>query len=111
VAKRILVLLLLSFTGAFAQTDTPISTALKWQNVSSQYKSFDQIKPVLVNEGKESVFLSRIYPHGSAQLSRFNEGTRKWESGFWGIGVASSKIVSLRQKCLTMDSDINARLS
>jgi hypothetical protein len=78
VAKRILVLLLLSFTGAFAQTDTPISAALKWKNVSSQYKTFDQIKPVLLNEGKESVFLSRIYPHGSAQLSRFNEGTRKW---------------------------------
>jgi hypothetical protein len=39
-----------------------------------------------VNEGKESVFLSRIYPHGSAQLYRFNEGTRKWEAGFWGIG-------------------------
>ena len=85
-AKRILVLLLLSFTGAFAQTDTPISAALKWKNVSSQYKTFDQIKPVLLNEGKESVFLSRIYPHGSAQLSRFNEGTRKWEAGFWGIG-------------------------
>jgi hypothetical protein len=86
VAKRILVLLLLSFTSVVAQTDTPISATLKWKNVSSQYESFDQIKPVLVNDGKESIFLSRIYPHGSAQLSRFNEGTRKWEVGSWGIG-------------------------
>ena len=90
-AKRIFFLLLLSFTGAFAQTDTPISTALKWNNVSSQYKSFDQIKPVLVNEGKESIFLSRIWPHGFAQLSRFNEATRKWEAGAWGTGCGAVK--------------------
>src|SRR5262245_39691775 len=89
--RRIFVLMLLSFTGAFAQTEAPITSTLRWENVSSQYMSFGQIKPALINEGNESIFLSRIWPHGSAQLYRFNKATGEWEAGNWGIGCGAVK--------------------
>ena len=87
--KRFLVLVLLSFISASDQTGSQPSAKLKWENVSSQYTSFDQINPVLVNEGQASIFLSRIWPHGSAQLQRRNEATGKWESGNWGRGCGT----------------------
>jgi hypothetical protein len=47
VAKRILVLMLLSFTGAFAQTDTPISTALKWKMFLHNTRASIKLNPCL----------------------------------------------------------------
>lgn len=62
------------------------STALlQWANVSSYYHRFADIKPKLVNNGNVSIFLSRLYPNGSAQLERFNPDTGNWETGEWGI--------------------------
>ena len=68
---------------------TAVTEPLKWKNVATQYKSLAEIKPLLVNDGKSSIFLSRIWPHGSAQLQRLNEKTRKWETGDWGIGCGT----------------------
>lgn len=83
--------MLLGLIGSLGQ-DAPQSPAiLIWKDVSSRYRGFDQIKPVLVNKGGESVFLSRIWPHGFAQLQRLNETTGKWESGDWGIGCGTVK--------------------
>jgi len=73
---------------------------LAWQNVYSRYASFKEIKPTLVNNGQRSVFLSRIWPHGSAQLERLNEATGNWESGSWsgGCGTVSKAIVPIEIK-------------
>jgi hypothetical protein len=83
--RKLLILMLLGSAGALAQ-DAPQSPAtLIWKHVFSQYKSMDEIKPVLANDGGHSVFLSRIWPDGSAQLQRFNDTSGKWEFGYWGI--------------------------
>ena len=87
--RRLLVFLLFGLTVSLAQVAPQSPATLTWKHVSTRYKSFNEIKPVLVNEGKQSVFLSRIYPDGSAQLERFNESTGKWESGEWGIRCAT----------------------
>jgi hypothetical protein len=55
------------------------------KHISARYKILKEIKPVLANEGRRSVFLSRIWPDSSAQLQRFNETSGKWEFGNWGI--------------------------
>ena len=74
----------LALVRAFAQDASPPAN-LVWQDVAPTYKSFDEIKPVLVNNGQESVFLSRLYPNGSAHLQRLSEATGDWESGEWSI--------------------------
>src|ERR1700730_4468233 len=35
--------------------------------------------------GDVSIFLSRLWPDGSAHLERFNQDTGNWETGEWGI--------------------------
>ncbi len=71
--------------------------ALRWKEISPRYTHFDQIRPVLVNMGNRSVFLSRIWPHGAAQLQRFHEAAKKWESGTWsgGCGVVKDATVPI----------------
>jgi hypothetical protein len=87
--KKLFVLMLLGVIGSLAQ-DVPQSQAtLIWKHVFLQYKRMDEIKPVLANDGGQSVFLSRIWPDGSAQLQRFNETSGKWEFGYWGIGCGT----------------------
>jgi hypothetical protein len=83
--RRLLVLLLFGLTASVTQVAPQSPVTLTWKHVSARYKSLNEITPVLVNEGKQSVFLSRIWPDGSAQLERFNESTGKWESGEWGV--------------------------
>jgi hypothetical protein len=89
--RKLLVLVLSGAISLFAQDASQSPATLRWKHVSSHYMSFDEIKPVLVNEGKESVFLSRIWPHGSAQLQRFSVSTGEWETGDWGIGCGTVK--------------------
>jgi hypothetical protein len=60
-------------------------SSLQWVNVSSVYRRFEDIKPKLANKGKVSVFLSRLYPNGSAQVQRFNSESGRWEAGEWSI--------------------------
>jgi hypothetical protein len=90
----------LGLASAFAQDALESPAILAWQNVSSQYKSFDEVRPLLVNNGQKSIFLSRIYPHGSAQLERLSEATGNWESGHWsgGCGVVSKATVPIEIK-------------
>jgi len=88
--KRFLSLwVFISLITVQAQAVSPSSAKLKWKNVSSHYIGFSQIKPALLNEGEESIFLSRIWPHGYAQLMRFNDKTKSWELGNWGIGCGT----------------------
>jgi hypothetical protein len=86
---QVLIFLALGLAGAFAQDPSPSPAVLVWQNVSSRYKSFAEIKPVLVNSSEKSIFLSRVWPHGSAQLERLSEATGNWESGHWSGGCGS----------------------
>jgi hypothetical protein len=89
--RKPLVLIVLGAIVSLAQNASLSPSTLRWKNVSSRYMSFNEIRPVLVNDGKESVFLSRIWPHGSAQLQRFNVATGEWETGDWGIGCGTVK--------------------
>ncbi len=59
--------------------------SLQWANMSSRYRDFEEIKPTLINKGDVSIFLSRLYPNGSAQLERYNPDSGQWEPGAWGI--------------------------
>jgi hypothetical protein len=81
--KRFLLLTIFGTASLFAQNSPLAQVVLSWKNVLPRYTSFDQIKPLLVNGGKKSVFLGRLYPDSSARLQRFNEKEDKWESGTW----------------------------
>ena len=61
------------------------AASLQWANVRSTYHRFEEIKPRLVNKGKSSIFLSRLWPNGSSQLERLNPESGQWEPGEWGI--------------------------
>ena len=87
--KRLAVLMLLSLASSFAQNSSDSLAKLRWRDTSPEYKTFSEIHAVLVNDGRESVFLSRIYPHGYAQLERLNEKTGEWEDGAWGISCGT----------------------
>jgi len=83
--KKLLILLFFGLTASQAQDSPQPAATLNWKHISARYKSLKEIKPVLANQGKQSIFLSRIWPDGSAQLQRFDETSGKWEFGNWGI--------------------------
>ena len=87
--KRVTALMLLSLASSFAQDSPDSPASLRWRDISLEYKNFSEIRAVLVNDGTQSVFLSRIYPHGYAQLDRLNENTGEWEEGAWGISCGT----------------------
>ncbi len=87
--ERIFFLTIFILLGAWVQYAAPVTDTPRWKNFASQYKNFVEIRPVLVNGGKEAIFLSRIWPRGSAQLQRWHEKTGKWEIGAWGIGCGT----------------------
>ena len=95
-----LIFLAIGLASSYAQDASQSPAVLVWQNVSARYKSFAEIKPVLVNSGQKSIFLSRIWPHGSAQLERLSEATGNWESGHWsgGCGTVSNAAVPIEIK-------------
>jgi hypothetical protein len=83
--KALVVLFLVASASASLGQESKSAAVLEWANVSSGYHHLDDIKPKLVNEGNISIFLSRLYPNGSARLERFNQDTGNWEDGAWGI--------------------------
>jgi hypothetical protein len=98
--SKIWIFLALGLASSFAQDSSEPPAVLAWQNVASHYQRFDQISPLLVNSGQKSIFLSRIWPHGSAQLERLSEETGIWEPGEWsgGCGVVSKATVPIEIK-------------
>ena len=70
--------------ACLAQQGKP-PASLRWANLSSDYRRFEEIKPKLLNDSEVSIFLSRLWPDGRARLERFNQDTGEWESGEWGI--------------------------
>ena len=83
--KAITTLVLLALASASVGQESKAATSLQWANMSSGYHRFEDIKPTLVNNGGVSIFLSRLWPDGYAQLERFNQDTGDWEAGDWGI--------------------------
>jgi hypothetical protein len=83
--KALIPLVLLALASASLGQESKAAASLAWANVASGYHHFDDIKPMLVNDGNVSIFLSRLWPDGSAQLERFNQDTGDWEAGEWGI--------------------------
>ncbi len=65
------------------------NSKIEWVNMKASYSNFQSIRPQIINSGTRPVFLSRIYPHGSAQLVRFNEATNSWEQGRWSFGCGT----------------------
>jgi len=76
---------------ASAQAVYPKTLPIKWKNLEPIYKNFREIRPMLVNEGNQSLFLSRLWPDGSAQLERYDEDRRTWELGEWSGSCAAVK--------------------
>ena len=97
---KFLLLTVLFTTGLSAQNSFPKGVDLAWNNVQSEYTNFSEIKPVLVNNGKSPIFLSRLWPNGMAQLQRFNPDTSSWENGEWGItcGTVANPTVPIEIK-------------
>jgi hypothetical protein len=83
--KPLITLVLMALASASLGQEAKSTALLQWANVSSYYHRFEDIKPKLVNNGDVSIFLSRLWPSGSAQLERFNQDTGNWETGEWGI--------------------------
>jgi hypothetical protein len=83
--KGLIVLLSLAVAGVSLAQQAKPAVSLRWENVSSRYRRFEGIKPRLVNQGEISIFLSRLYPDGSARLERFNQDSGQWEPGDWGM--------------------------
>ena len=81
--KTICLSLLVCLFALLTQNTTrSAEKAVSWRGIREHYKSFDQIEPVLVNEGSRSIYLNSAR-WGMAQLKRFNVVTRKWETGEW----------------------------
>lgn len=78
-------MLVFTCVGAYAQETAQSPETLSWKNAASQYRSLQAIKPSVENVRNSPVFLSRIWPDGSAQLQRLNDETNEWEFGAWGI--------------------------
>jgi len=83
--KSLVTLALIAATCASLAQEGKSAASPRWANVSSNYRRFEEIKPKFVNSGEVSIFLSRLWPNGAAQLERFNQDTGEWESGDWGI--------------------------
>jgi hypothetical protein len=80
--KKILcgAVLLLAFP-ALVPSDPIGPPSLIWQNPQRNYAGFDQIKPVIANNGPESVFLSSLSQDGYPILERWNDKTHLYEDG------------------------------
>jgi hypothetical protein len=83
--KRLIALLSVVVASVSLAQEAKPAASLQWTNVLAGYHSFEEIKPGLVNKGGISIFLSRLWPDGSARLERFNEDSGQWEPGDWGI--------------------------
>lgn len=86
---KILTITLLASLLVSAQQDRKVVHDLDWTNIRPQYKAFADINPILVNRELKSIYLSRIYPNGYAQLQRFDETSGKWELGEWSISCGT----------------------
>jgi len=93
-------MILLAFSLVWLQPVQKEEPDLTWTNIGAVYKTFDAIKPVLVNNKSQSLYLSRIYPNGYARLKRFNESSGEWELGEWSIacGTVADAIVPIEIK-------------
>jgi hypothetical protein len=95
-------LILAMFSFSFVQREQPSAAkpSLAWENIRAEYQSLDEIKPTLANHESHPIYLSRIWPHGSAQLKRFNESSGKWELGAWsgGCGTVANPTVPIEIK-------------
>jgi len=60
-----------------------VNAQLRWRNVAETYTSFADIKPILVNDGDGTIYLSRVSP--SARLLRYNTESKQWELGHQGF--------------------------
>lgn len=82
---RLIALLTVAVASVSLGQDAKPVAFLLWTDVSSGYRHFEEIKPRLVNKGEIPIFLSRLWPDGSARLERFNQESGQWEPGDWGI--------------------------
>ncbi len=78
---------LMLVTSLLCAQEIAPTASIRWTHVLPRYRSFDEIKPTLVNEGRASIFLSRLYPNGFARLERSNgplaDGTKANGNNVW----------------------------
>jgi hypothetical protein len=83
--KLLLVLLIIIVPSSLGQNTSSGAKGIDWGNILHQYDRFDQIKPNLVNQSGQSIYLGRLYPDAFPRLARFDEASGKWELGEWSI--------------------------
>jgi hypothetical protein len=83
--KPVLYLIILSVGFILPQRDIHASDShsLYWVNMQSEYTSLDDLKPLLVNRGNQSIYLSPFWLF--AQVERLNESVDQWEPGNFGF--------------------------
>ena len=79
--KPLITLIVVAIASASLGQEAKSTASLQWASVASGYHRFDEIKPKLVNNGDVSIFLSRLWPDGSAHLERLNGSIRTAETG------------------------------
>jgi hypothetical protein len=67
----------------------PDKDKIVWRNLQSEYRSFDDIKPRIMNETNHSIYLNRLYPLSSPHLERYDDSSGAWELGGRGITCAT----------------------
>lgn len=77
--KNVLLLIFLSICTASVAAQNRQTNSVYFTNIQPEYKSFNEIEPILVNNSKQSIYIK--FALGGAKLKRFNEETGEWEFG------------------------------
>ena len=95
-ARKIATTIFVALTLARAVAQDASSPAhLVWQDVAPGYERFDEMEPMLVNNGQEPVFLTRLYPNRFAQLQGLSDAIGEWEIGAWSNTCATVSHASI----------------
>jgi hypothetical protein len=88
-----------------AQDKTP---KIVWKNLQEKYESFYDIKPFVVNEGNESLFI--YSPYFSLSLYKWNEVTNEWFSTIrmscgTGVKISGEKLKPQNKLEIFLDNE------
>jgi len=83
IAAVLLLAFVTSASTASHQTKLKEKHRLQFANLLTYYTDFADLKPLLINYGDKSIYLSSFHPQAAARLVRFNDESTEWEYGEW----------------------------
>ena len=72
IIAALVLMISLSAVPAFTQSKLKEKHRLEFTNLLTHYSDFADIKPLLINNGDKSIFLSSFHPQAAARLVRLN---------------------------------------